>query len=178
MPVTGMSAETADRLRDAPLTYDAAGRTAGVLPPGYRHVNRRAVIGSGDAVFSSATATLLTWQAHLRAGLRVSASSPAAEPGGVVLLGLGAGPICVRAPCRVIYVTDEPARRGFAYGTLPGHPESGEEAFMIQQDDDGTVTFTITAFSRPATALARFIGPAGRALQDHITARYFRAMVS
>ena len=29
----------------------------------------------------------------------------------------------VRAPCRVVYVVDEPDRRGFAYGTLPGHPE-------------------------------------------------------
>jgi uncharacterized protein (UPF0548 family) len=178
MPVTGMPAETADRLRGAPLTYAAAGRTAGVFPPGYRHISRRAVIGSGDAVFSAAATALLTWQAHLRAGLRVSASSPAAEPGGVVLLGLRVGPICVRAPCRVIYVTDEPARRGFAYGTLPGHPESGEEAFMIHQEDNGTVTFIITAFSRPATPLARIIGPAGRALQDHLTTRYLRALAS
>ena len=30
----------------------------------------------------------------------------------------------LRAPCRVVYVIDEPDVRGFAYGTLPGHPES------------------------------------------------------
>jgi uncharacterized protein (UPF0548 family) len=96
----------------------------------------------------------------------------------VVLLSAGAGPIRLRAPCRVIYLTDEPGRSGFAYGTLPSHPESGEEAFLICQQDDGTVTFTITAFARPATALARIAGPLGRAIQDHLTARYLRALAS
>ncbi len=71
---------------------------------------------------------------------------------------------------------DEPRRRGFAYGTLPGHPESGEEAFIVEQHDDDSVTFTITAFSRPATWLARLGGPLGRAVQDRVTARYLRAL--
>lgn len=178
MPVTRMAADMAARLQDVPLTYAAAGLTGGVLPPGYRHIRSSAVIGSGDAVFTAAATALLSWQAHLRAGLRVSASSAAVEPGSVVLLGVGAGPISVRVPCRVVYVTDEPARRGFAYGTLPGHPESGEEAFVIDRRRDGTVTFTITAFSRPATLLARMAGPIGRAIQDHITARYLRSLAS
>jgi uncharacterized protein (UPF0548 family) len=96
----------------------------------------------------------------------------------VVLLGAGAGPIRVHAPCRVVYVTDEPARRGFAYGTLPGHPETGEEAFLVSRTDDGTVTFTITGFSRPATPLARMTAPLGRAIQDRITTRYLRTLAS
>jgi uncharacterized protein (UPF0548 family) len=178
MPVTPMSAQTAARLRSAPLTYATAGQTAGVLPPGYHHLHASAIIGSGQAVFTAAATALLTWQAHLRAGLHVSAATAAAEPGAVVLLSVGAGPIRLRAPCRVIYLTDEPARRGFAYGTLPGHPESGEEAFLISRQDDGTVTFTITAFSKPATALARIAGPFGRSIQEHITARYLRALAS
>jgi uncharacterized protein (UPF0548 family) len=68
-------------------------------------------------------------------------------------------------------VVSEPGRCGFAYGTLPGHPESGEEAFLLEQHDDGTVTFAVTAFSRPATALARAAGPLGRAIQSHLTSR-------
>ena len=67
-------------------------------------------------------------------------------------------------------------RRGFAYGTLPGHPESGEEAFVIERHDDDTVSFTITAFSRHATRLARVAGPLGRAAQRRITARYLRSL--
>ncbi len=90
MPVTPMTPQTAARLRGAPLTYAAAGQTAGVLPPGYRHTRASAVIGSGEAAFTAAAAALLTWEAHVRAGLHVSASSAAAEPGSVVLLGAGA----------------------------------------------------------------------------------------
>jgi len=121
MPVTVMAAAMAERLRDVPLTYAPAGQTAGVLPPGYRHIRTRAVLGCGGAVFTAATTALLTWQAHLQAGLHVSASSATAEPGSVVLLSAGPRPLRVRAPCRVVYVIDEPARQGFAYGTFdPG----------------------------------------------------------
>jgi uncharacterized protein (UPF0548 family) len=176
MPLTVMTAKMADQLRKAELTYSEAGSTAGVLPPGYHHLRRSAVIGAGSQKFTDAAAALFSWQAHLRAGLRVSASSPTARPGSVVLLALGTGRVRIGAPCRIVYVTDEPGRRGFAYGTLPGHPERGEEAFIIQQHDDGTVTFTITAFSKPATPLAKAAGPAGQAIQRHITTRYLRAL--
>jgi len=131
MPLTVMAAAVADRLQGAELTYREAGQTAGVLPPGYRHLRRGALIGSGPQMFAGAAAALLSWQVHLRTGLRVSASSAIAEPGTVVLLGLGTGRIRIGAPCRVVSLTDEPGRRGFAYGTLPGHPERGEEAFLI-----------------------------------------------
>ena len=93
-----------------------------------------------------------------------------------MLRGRGPGPLRIGAPCRVVYVVDEPGRRGFAYGTLPGHPERGEEAFLIRQHDDGTVIFTITAFSTPATPLAKAAGPIGRAIQRSISTRYLRAL--
>ena len=53
-----------------------------------------------------------------------------AAVGSEVMVGLGP----LRAPCRVVYVVDEPDRRGFAYGTLPGHPETGEELFAVRYD--------------------------------------------
>ena len=77
---------------------------------------------------------------------------------------------------RVVYAVDQPGRRGFGYGTLAGHPESGEEAFIISQGDDGTVSLAIIAFSRPATRLARATGPLGRAVRHQITGRYLRAL--
>jgi uncharacterized protein (UPF0548 family) len=40
-------------------------------------------------------------------------------------------------------VTDEADRFGFACGSLPGHPERGEEAFHIRRYPDGVVTFDI-----------------------------------
>jgi uncharacterized protein (UPF0548 family) len=176
MALTALTPELESRLRQAELTYSETGQTSGILPPGYHHLRRHAVIGSGTAVFADAVKMLFSWQVHLRAGLRVSPSSAIAEPGAVVVLGLGAGPIQTRAPCRVVYATSQPGRQGFAYGTLPGHPECGEEAFIVEQYDDGTVTFAITAFSRPATLAAKAAGPVGRAIQRHITTRYLRSL--
>jgi uncharacterized protein (UPF0548 family) len=94
----------------------------------------------------------------------------------VILLGVGVGPLRMRAPCRVIYTITEPQRRGFAYDTLPGHPESGEEAFTVSHRDDGLVVFMITAFSRPATIAARAAGPVGLLIQRHLTQGYLRAL--
>jgi uncharacterized protein (UPF0548 family) len=176
MPVTVMPAALADRLRAADLTYAEAGATAGVLPPGYHHLRRTVVIGSGGQAFTTAADALAGWLVQARAGLHVSASTAAAEPGSVLMLAWGLSRIRICAPSRVVYVIDEPARRGFAYGTLPGHPERGEEAFIIRQHQDATVTFTITAFSMPATLLAKAAGPFGRAIQRRITSRYLRAI--
>ena len=61
--------------------------------------------------------------------------------------------------CLIVYVVAESgslSKFGFAYGTLPGHVESGEERFLIEWDlsDDG-VWYNILAFSRPNRLSAR-----------------------
>ena len=178
MPVSVMPAVLAGPFREADLTYREAGATAGVLPSGYHHLHRCTVVGSGHRVFAATADALAGWQAHSRAGLSVSASSATAEPGSVLILSLGVAAIRLRAPCRIACVIDEPDRRGFAYGTLPGHPEHGEEAFIISRQRDTAVTFTITAFSRPASPLALAAGPLGRAVQRYITNRCLRAAAS
>jgi uncharacterized protein (UPF0548 family) len=177
MPAMPMSADLASELASAALTYEHPGATRGTLPAGYHHQHVSRVIGSGADVFASASAALVRWEAHLRAGLRVAASAPVAEPGVVVVLGIGAGPLRVRAPCRVVYVVSEPRRQGFGYGTLPGHPESGEESFVLERRDDDLIALTIRAFSRPASVTARVAGPLGRLIQLHITRRYLGALV-
>ena len=57
-------------------------------------------------------------------------------------------------------------RYGFAYGTLPGHAESGEERFAVEWDQaDGGVWYDILAFSRPNHLLARLGYPLTRRTQ-------------
>lgn len=97
-------------------------------------------------------------------------------PGDTAQLDIPFWVFAVRAPCRVIYVVDEPNRKGFAYGTLPGHPESGEEAFIVEQTDDGSVWLTIRAFSRPSSWHWWVVYPALRLAQAVFTRRYFRAL--
>jgi uncharacterized protein (UPF0548 family) len=176
MYATQLAPDVEAHLRADDLTYDQVGRTSGVLPDGYHHLNTRMIVGLGTDGFAKAARALFGWQMHLRAGLRVSTSSATVEHDAVVMLGIGAGSFRLNAPCRVVYIIDEPNRQGFAYGTLPGHPESGEEAFVVERANDDTVRFSITAFSRPASDLAKLAGPLGRIAQRRMTARYLRTL--
>jgi uncharacterized protein (UPF0548 family) len=167
----------AAQLCHAGFTYREVGATrSDNLPSGDGHLRRNREVGAGAERFEQATRVLLGWDMHRRAGLGVRASDAHVVPGAVAVLRLGIGPVGVDAPVRVAYVVDEPRRRGFAYGTLPGHPESGEEAFVVEFRDDEAVTFTITAFSRPASLLTRVGGPIGRVVQSRVTDRYMRAV--
>ena len=86
------------------------------------------------------------------------------------------GPFTVTAPVRVVYVVDEVDRVGFAYGTMKGHPESGEEAFIVEKHDDDSVWLTIRAFSRASTWYYRLAWPILRAQQAKFTTRYLRVL--
>lgn len=177
MSLTPLAASDRDRLSSLALSYAEVGHTALALPDGYRHVRRVAVLGHGRPTFERAAAQVLGWQVQSRAGLEVRASSATAEVGSVVELRLGVAALVLKIPCRVVYVVDEPLRRGFAYGTLPGHPESGEEAFVVSYDPGSDeVTLQITAFSKPATLLTRLGGPVASIGQDLMTRRYLSAL--
>ena len=161
---------------DARLTYPEVGATQSLLPPGYDHLRQSATVGKGATEFASAATLLMTWDMHRRSGLRVESSSPRVAVGQVVRLGLRIGPAMVLAPGRVVSVVDEPRRQGFAYGTLPGHPECGEESFVLSLLDDETIDFTLVAFSRPAVWWSRAGAPVSRLVQKRITARYLDAL--
>ncbi|MFE1950591.1 DUF1990 family protein [Streptomyces sp. NPDC059524] len=85
--------------------------------------------------------------------------------------------LLLRIPCRVVRVVREPDRIGFAYGTLAGHPECGEEAFLVTREPDGSVWFRIRAFSRPGRWYTRLAGPLARVVQLAVTRRYLRALL-
>ncbi len=173
--VPGMEPDL-DALAGAELTYPEHGATRGRMPDGYQRLSMAADIGSGQATFDLAASALLHWDMHRKAGLRIHASKPSAEPGVNVAQTVGWGPLAMTSPCRVVYTVDEPGRRGFAYGTLPGHPESGEEAFAVELGPDVTVRLRIRAFSRHATLMMRAAGPAGAAIQRFIVVRYVHAL--
>jgi uncharacterized protein (UPF0548 family) len=164
---------TVAALHGAPLTYSRDAVSSSSSPAGYRRLRRQRVLLMTD--LESAAQSLLHWEVHAGAGLHVAASSAEVSVGAVVVLTLGVGRLGFRARCRVLEVVDEPDRRGFVYGTLPGHPESGEESFLLERRSDAAVVFTIEAVSRPASTLARLGGPITRRIQMATTDRYLRA---
>jgi uncharacterized protein (UPF0548 family) len=167
-----MTAARQAELVAAPLAYLDVGVTT---TRGRDVASWQRTIRRGGNAFDSAVDALLSWQAEAGAGLRVEASDGRVRVGSLVDLYLGIAQAALRAPCRVVTVLDEPRRRGFAYGTLPEHPESGEEAFVIEQTAN-EVVFSVRVSSRPATLLARAGGPVTRLAQHGIIRRYLRAL--
>jgi uncharacterized protein (UPF0548 family) len=162
-----------NELAALPLSYTEVGATAGPLPAGYHHIERSAVIGRGRHRFEEAADTGMRWGMLRGAGLRVEATTEVAAVGSDVVVHLGP----VQAPCRVVYLVDEPDQRGFAYGTLRGHAETGEERFVVRYDPaTDEVSAEVTAFSRHATWWSRLGSPVTSIAQRVVTERYLRAL--
>jgi len=161
-------------LEQLPLTYSQVGATAaGQLPAGYGHLHMERQIGMGQQRFEEAAEAVMHWGMQRGAGLRVQASSEIAAVDTVVLVRMG----LLHAPCRVVYVIEEADIRGFAYGTLPGHPESGEERFVVRRDPTTSAVFAqVSAFSRPGTWWSKAGGPLVSVAQRVIARRYLRAV--
>ena len=169
---------TEKRLARGALNYAEVGATEhGGAPAGYRHVASRNYLGQGTDVYRRVAEGILAWELQRRSGLRVRTESAVVVPGARVVSGFGVGPFRINAPCEVVWVRrpvpgDGPQRAGFGYGTLPGHPVRGEEAFEVEIDAAGRVFLKITAFSRPSN----WFYATGRALtgraQRHVTSRY------
>jgi uncharacterized protein (UPF0548 family) len=160
-------------LSNMPLTYPEVGATAGPPPPGYRHLGFVSQVGAGHQRFEEAADAVMHWGMQRGAGLRVEASSDTVEVGAVVMVKMA----FLKAPCRVVYVIDEPDARGFAYGTLPGHPESGEERFVVRHDPITAAVYAeVSAFSRPASWWSKAGGPVTSLAQRAIAKRYVRAV--
>lgn len=179
------------RLAKLPLTYWERGATDWArLPAGYGHALTEGVVGHGATDWAAARHALRTWKV-VPAGEWVELyPEPRVRPGAQVM-------VCFRlfggwwtSPCRVVYVVDEPNRFGFAYGTLPGHVEQGEERFLVERDPaTGLVTYSVRAMARAmhpgAKALpglvaklqTRFRAESVDAVRAHITSTRFRTRV-
>lgn len=162
--------------RETP-TYSATGATLSddSLPAGYEHDDRAVRLGSTPDTFDSARTALQRWAAHRGAGLVLSEGATVEEGATVALAAPLPLVAFVTATCRIVRVVDETDRYGFAYGTLPHHPEEGEEAFLVERTD-ADVRFRIIAFSRPNLWAARLARPLARRLQLRALDAYLGAM--
>lgn len=159
-----------DAQRGAPFSYDDVGSSREGVEElvGYTVDHNRARLGEGEETFARAVEALLAWKMFDLGWVRLLPPDAPVEVGtAVVVLARHYGLWSLNFS-RVVYeISDDGPvrRRGFAYGTLPEHGESGEERFTIEQHDDGSVFYDLYAFSRPNHPLARYGRPFARALQ-------------
>lgn len=151
-------------------TYPEVGATLGdVLPAGYHHLAVERRVGPVSS-YDAMVAFVLGWGLQRGAGIRVPAGLAPASVGQRTTLWLGP----LRVPVEVVAVLAERDRGGFVYGTLPGHPECGEELFSVERRPAGTFV-VIRAFSRPGRWFTRLGAPVGRIAQRVMTRRYLAA---
>lgn len=180
----------ADRRR---LDYPSLGLTrlavqkpadAAAWPKGFDHVDKTILVGHGAEAFAALADGIMTWQIQRRAGLQVTAP-PRAVVGARVVSGFGVGRLRLPVPCEVVWVLEpqamtgpdgaEATMAGFGYGTLPGHPALGEEAFIAMQTSDGGVHFRLLAFSKPAGFIYTLGSPVTKLTQAGVTRSYQQA---
>jgi uncharacterized protein (UPF0548 family) len=170
----------APRLTYAPVGATAPARVAWAPPPRWRARESTVALGSGERRWAAASAAVLEWAVKTRSGFEVEATD-----GGPLRVAEGrdfrliarVGPLRVREPVRVVAVVERPDRYGFAYGTLPGHPVSGEEAFIVSRDDAGDVRLTLRSMTRPGAGVWRPVFPALLLAQGMYRRRYARALL-
>ena len=155
------------RERGLALTYTAHGATKQPEKvAGFDNDLLRVQIGTGDADFNYAAAAIRQWKMFPAGWTRILPENTPIENGSTVAMFARAFGLWWRNSCQIVYVLEETNRFGFAYGTLPGHIECGEELFLVEQDEEGKVWYTIKAFSHPRHILARLGYPLMRRFQE------------
>lgn len=153
-----------------PFSYSPVGMTKNTQDafPGYVRDHNRVELGKGLATFEKASAALRNWE-HFNLGwLSVFNHAPIEENS---LVGVWATLLRTHIvfACRVVYLIEEHGeleKFGFSYGTLKGHPESGEERFLIEYNrETDTVHYDLLAHSRPGWLVVQLGYPLARKYQ-------------
>jgi uncharacterized protein (UPF0548 family) len=167
-PSAGLIDSFLERQGRLPFSYPHVGASAGEAPGGYDLDHNRARLGGGRAAFDAACDALRRWAQFPAPWTAVHPGEAPLTPGSVVAVLARAFGLWWLSAARVVYAVEEPAplrRFGFAYGTLPGHVEEGEERFTVEWHADGSVWYDLRAFSRPRHPLARLAYPLARRQQ-------------
>lgn len=163
-----------------PFSYEAVGASRAHPPEDYT-VDRHSIkLGNGPEIFTAAKKAMRSWVMFRMPWIEFCWPQAALAEGTVVAVLIRALGLWSLNPSRVVYVIDEAGDRGerfgFAYGTLAGHMERGEERFMIERAHDGTVRYDLLAFSRPNHPLALITYPYVRRLQKRFALDSLQAM--
>lgn len=151
--------------RGLDYTYSETGATATTPPSRYVVDHTRICLGTGEDVFLRAKLGLLGWKQFDLGWLKAVPANTPIRSGVVIAVAARTFGIWSLNAARIVYVVDEPSRFGFAYGTLPGHVERGEERFLVEVAEDNSVWYDILAFSQPRHLLTKIGYPLVRRLQ-------------
>jgi uncharacterized protein (UPF0548 family) len=158
-----------DGQRELDLSSPFDGVTKGTPPPRFAVDQTRMKLGSGETAFVAAKAALERWDQFRLNWLEAYPTETPIRSGEAVAILVHAAGLWWLEACRIVYTIDEDGRTkrfGFANGTLPDHPLTGEERFLVEWNRaDDSVWYEILAVSRPRHLLARLGYPFVRLMQ-------------
>ena len=165
-----------------PYSYVEIGATKTIPPQGYDIDHNRIELGTGREVFTRAKEAVRRWEMFNLGWLQLWTPAAPIAVGTTVAVLAHVWSIWILNACRIVYVIDDTGPIdvfGFAYGTLPGHVERGEERFTVQWNHaDDSVWYDLLAFSRPNHWLTRLGYLYVRRLQKRFARASQQAMLS
>ena len=181
-PSQAMLDEQLQAWSSAPLSY-GCGFSLDTPPSfGFLIDNHTVCLGRGEAVFDAASQALRDWK-MFPLWAAVHPPGQVQEPGRLVAMYVRILGLWWVNPCRILRRCDDNSasgarRTGFVYGTLMPHTECGEERFMVEMREDGTVWYQLSAFSRPQHWMAWVGFPLARWWQLRFVRDSQQAMVA
>jgi len=155
-----------ERERNLPYSYSEVGSTQKETPvPGFDNDFNFIELGQGAAEWEAAKEAIRQWKMFPGGWACIWPEHTTLREGEVVAMQAKVMGLWWLNSCRIVYVIDVQDKFGFAYGTLPGHAECGEELFMVEKTPEGIVRYVLKAFSRPRVWVARLGYPIARAQQ-------------
>jgi uncharacterized protein (UPF0548 family) len=166
--------------KEKPFSYVEVGASKQGAPAAYNLDHNRIKLGEGPQAFALARRAMQNWQMFNLGWVGVLQQDAPIEVGTCALVIVRHFGFYSLNASRIVYLLDEEApvkKYGFAYGTLEGHAERGEERFSIEWNpQDNSVYYDLLAFSRPRHALARLGYPLSRMLQKRFASDSKQAM--
>ncbi|TWU08514.1 DUF1990 family protein [Stieleria varia] len=145
------------------LNYPDTFASLGNLPASYDHNVAEVHLGNGEAIFAAALTAFRHWRQFDVGWVEALPRETPIEIGQNIAIRARVFRLWTLAACRIVDVMDEydsdTRRFAFSIGTLPAHPEQGEERFEINQSSCGRVTYRVTAFFRPNSTAATVAWP-------------------
>jgi uncharacterized protein (UPF0548 family) len=171
-----------DISRKAPFNYAEVGQSLGPKPAGYASNHGRVRLGYGEAIFNRAVEALRSWKMFDLGWVSLCWPDAEIEVGTTVAALARHFGFWSLHPARIVFLVDDDdartRRKGFAYGTLQGHGERGEETFIIERfHADDSVWYDLRSFSTPGQALTALGYPIARMLQRRFARESTLAML-
>src|SRR4051794_40806522 len=118
------------------FSYAEVGATEADPPAGYNLDHNRIQLGSGAACFDRAKDAIRSWKMFALAWVELYFDDTPIETGQTVAILVRHFGFYSLNAARIVYTIDTSERFGFAYGTLTGHSEIGEERFSVEYHPD------------------------------------------